>query len=187
MNRNSQAPIVPLPEGIQVLYDRDAFIIRRRWFSALAIFLLFFALFWNGFMVVWMGIALISGAWIMAAFGSIHALIGLGLAYYCLASFLNTTDVSVDPNYLTVRHYPLPWPGAKKLKVHNIQQLYTKEQISRSKNGTSISYRVHAITVDNREQRLVTGLKDATQAKYIEREIEKVLGLDDIPVSGEHH
>jgi len=42
-------------------------------------------------MVVWMSIALNQGQWIMAAFGSIHALVGLGLIYFCVANFLNKT------------------------------------------------------------------------------------------------
>jgi hypothetical protein len=83
--------IVPLPENLSIVHDRGTFIIRRRWFSPIVFFFVFFALFWNGFMVVWMSIALNQGQWIMAAFGSIHALVGLGLIYFCVANFLNKT------------------------------------------------------------------------------------------------
>lgn len=187
MPATSEEPLTPLPQGLQVLHDRDSFIIRRRWFSPLAIFLVFFTIFWNGFMVVWMSIALGSGAWHMAAFGSLHALVGIGMAYFCVASFVNQTDVSVDPNYLSVRHYPLPWPGSKRLRVHSIKQLYTKQRISRSKNGVNVSYQLFVITDDNREQKLLSGLADSTQAKYIEREMEDVIGIRNVPVSGEYH
>lgn len=179
-------PIVPLPAQLEIVYDRDALIIRRKWFSAVAFFLAFFALFWNGFMVVWMTIAISSGAWIMVAFGSIHALVGIGMAYFCLASFLNTTDVSVDPNYLSVRHYPLPWGKNKKVRLHEIQQLYSKEHVSRGKNSTSITYRLYIVTQDGREQRLLSGLQEISQAHFIEREVENIIGLEDIPVSGEY-
>lgn len=137
-------------------------------------------------MVVWMSIALSQGQLMMAAFGSIHTLVGLGLIYFCVASFVNKTDVSVDPNYLTVRHYPLPWIGSKRIRVHSIKQLYTKEQVSRSKNGTRISYRVHVITQDGREQKLLSGLSSDSQALFIEREVEGILGLENIKVTGEH-
>lgn len=177
--------IIPLPKQLKIVHDRDAMIIRRKWFSPLAFFLVFFALFWNGFMVVWMTMALREGVWVMAAFGSIHAFVGLFLAYFCVASFINTTDVSIDPNYLTVRHYPLPWLGNKKIRVHTIKQLYSKEHISRSKNGVNVSYRLFVITNDNQEEKLLTGLTELSQARFIEREIENVLGLEDLPVSGE--
>ncbi|MDQ8193259.1 hypothetical protein QEH59_02405 [Coraliomargarita sp. SDUM461004] len=178
--------LTPLPANLEILHDRDALIIRRKWFSVFAFFLALFTLIWNGFMVVWMTIALKNGAWPMAAFGSIHAMVGIFLAYFCVASFVNKTDISIDPNYLKVRHYPLPWRGAKKLRVHEIQQLYCKEHIHRSKNGMNISYHLLAITNNRREQKLLSGLQEASQAQFIEREIENILGLKDIPVAGEH-
>ncbi|WPJ97160.1 hypothetical protein SH580_05490 [Coraliomargarita algicola] len=186
MNHSSEKPLIPLPQNLTTHFDRDSFIIRRKWFSALTFFLLFFAIFWNGFMVVWMTLALRDGVWMMAAFGSIHALVGLFMAYFCVASCINKTDVVVDPNYLTVRHYPMPWFGSKKIRVHSIQQLYSKEHISRSKNGVNISYRVYVLTNDNREQKLLTGLTELSQAHFIEHEIENVLGIKDQAVAGEY-
>jgi hypothetical protein len=177
--------IVPLPENLNIVHDRGTFIIRRRWFSAAAWLLVFFALFWNGFMVVWMSIALSQGQWMMAAFGSIHACVGLGLIYFCVASFINKTDVSVDSNYLGVQHYPMPWLGSKKVRVHDISQLYCKEHITRSKNRTNVSYRVHAVMNNGRDQKLISGLTTDTQARFIEHEIESVLGLENLEVAGE--
>lgn len=178
--------IVPLPDNLTILTDRDAVVIRRRWFSPVVFFLVVFALFWNGFMVVWMSIALSQGAWMMAAFGSIHTCVGLGLIYFCVASFMNQTDVSVDPSFLRVQHHPLPWPGKRKIPVHEIRQLYTKEHVSRNKNSVSVSYAVYVVTEDGREQKLLAGLTTDSQARYIEREIESILGLANIPVAGEH-
>ncbi|HBR95412.1 MAG TPA: hypothetical protein DEA90_14725 [Opitutae bacterium] len=185
-NQAKPNTLVPLPANLQTLYEREAFIIRRKWFSVAAVFLLFFGLIWNGFMVVWMTTALKNGAWAIAAFGSIHAGVGVFLAYFCAASFLNTTEIQVDPNYLRVEHSPVPWPGKKKIRVHTIQQLYSKKHVKHTKNGTNTSYRVFAVTDDNREHKLVTGLSEISQAHFIEHEIENVLGLEDLPVSGEH-
>src|SRR5690554_5843962 len=95
------------PKGFEKLLDRDAFILRRHWRSWKLIPLLLFTLFWNGFMIVWMTIAISSGIWVMAAFGSIHGIVGLGLAYFCIASFFNKTDIITHPIYLEVKHYPL--------------------------------------------------------------------------------
>ena len=179
-------PIVALPDNLSLHHERDAVIIRRRWLTPFVFFFVFFALFWNGFMVVWMTIAITRDQLTMAAFGSIHAFVGLGLIYFCVASFLNKTDISVDPSYLRVRHYPLPWFGSKQFRVHEITQLFCKEQITRTKNGgTNVSYRVHLILADGREQTLIAGLISDNQARYIEREIESVLGLKNLSVAGE--
>lgn len=181
-----QTPIIPFPKNLSVLHDRDTFTIRRRWFSAAAIFLVFFALFWNAFMVVWMVIAFSSGLWPMAAFGSLHALVGVGVGYTALAMLVNKTDVSVSPYYLGVRHYPLPWGGSKRVRVDLIKQLFVKEKVVQGKNGTSVTYGLFMIVQGDREEKLLTGLKEVSQAHFIEREIEAILGLKDIPVSGEY-
>lgn len=178
--------IVPLPQNLTVINDRGSIIIRRRWFTPLVFFLVFFATIWNGFMVFWMAMAFSQGASMMAAFGSIHALVGVGLIYFCTASFINKTDVSVDPNHVKVRHYPVPWPGKKQIPVYQIKQLFNKEHVSRNKNGVRVSYAVYVVTEDGREQKLVSGLTDDNQARFIEREIESILGLEDIRVAGEY-
>lgn len=186
MNTEETPTLIPLPANLEILNDRDSLIIRRKWFSPLAFFLVFFALFWNGFMVVWMGMAIKNGIWVMAAFGSIHAAIGIGLAYFCVASFVNKTDISIDPNHLKVRSYPLPWGRQKKIRVHDIKQLYTKRQVTQGKNGTNVSFRLLVVTNDNREQKLLSGLSDNSQAKFIEHEIESILGLENLSVAGEY-
>lgn len=183
---NNTAPLIPFPKNITVLHDRDSFIIRRRWFSAAAFFLIFFAIVWNAFMVGWMLTAFSSGNWGMAAFGSIHAAVGIGVGYAAIAMLLNKTDVTVNPYYLSVRHYPLPWFGSKRIRVDLVKQLFVKEQVVNSKNGSSVTYRVHLITDGDREEKLLSGLSDVSQAKFIEREIESILGLPDIPVAGEY-
>lgn len=91
----------------------------------------------------------------------------------------------MDPNHLTVQHYPMPWVGSKKIRVHEITQLYCKEHVTRSKNGTRVSYRVHAVMNNGRDQKLLSGLTTDTQARFIEHEIESVLGLENLDVVGE--
>jgi hypothetical protein len=66
-----------------------------------------------------------------------------------------------------------------------IQQLYAKEQVTRNKNGVSISYNVFVIDHNGREKKLLSGLTTDTQARFVEREIESILGLEDRNVAGE--
>lgn len=177
--------ITPLPKQMETVNEGDAFVIRRKWLTPKAYFLLFFSIIWNGFMIVWMGISITQGEWMMALFGSIHATVGIGLIYTTAAQFLNTTDISVTPESLTVRHYPILWPGNKQIPIHTIKQLYCKRHVSNGEDGDTITYRVHLLTQDNKDQKLITGLEDDSQARYIEEEIENILGLEDLKVNGE--
>lgn len=175
----------PLPQNLELITEYDAIVIRRTWKSALAYFLVVFTLIWNTFMVVWMSIAISQGVWMMAAFGSIHAAVGLFLIYYTIALFVNKTDIRIDAYYLTVKHHPLRWMGQSQTPVEDVQQIYCKEKITRNKNSTSITYEVHYIDRNNKQKKLLSGLNDSSQAQFIEAEIEKVLGIKDRPVTGE--
>lgn len=176
---------VPMPQGIQVDQLVSRLEITRRWFSLKIVFFTVFTLFWDGFMVVWFTIALSQGAWAMAAFGSMHGLVGLGLTYYVLAGYLNRTIITVNRSLLTITHAPLPWPGQKTLNPKDITQLYCKEQMHRNKSSVSYTYEVHGILRDNTHIKLVTGLDNSEQAFYLEQEIERFLAIEDQPVRGE--
>jgi hypothetical protein len=176
---------VPMPKGFAVNNYGGELTITRRWFGPKFILLTVFALFWNGFMVFWFGIAIAGELWPMALFGLIHAGVGLGLIYYVLTGYFNKTAVTVNMMDVVVKHGPLPYPGNKRLNRTNIKQLYCKEKIRRGKNSTYCSYEVHAVTQDDKHEKLLTGLEESEQALYVEQEIERALGLTDRPVRGE--
>ncbi len=185
MAKDTSTPLSPLPRNLELVTEYDAIIIRRTWKSPVAYFLTVFSLFWNAFMVVWMSISISKGAWGMVACGSIHAAVGLGLIYFTIALFLNKTDIRIDAYNLSVKHYPLRWIGQLKIPVQNIQQVYRKEITTRNKNSASVSYELHCVDHHNRQRTLLNGLNDSSQARFIETEIEKTLGIKDRPVSGE--
>ncbi len=176
---------VPMPKGIEVVTDLGALQITYRWFSAKYIFMLIFTVFWNGFMLVWHGISLFSGAWMMSAFGLLHTAVGIGIGYYTLAGLLNRTTVWVQGDVLRIDHAPLPWFGVRQIRASAIDQLYCREKVHRSDNGTSYSYQVHAALRDGSQEKLLSNLSDPEQALYIEQELERHLRITDRPVRGE--
>lgn len=184
--RSIPRPQVSLPPGFTVETVGNVLSITRRWFRPSAWMLVFFALFWNGFMVVWHGIALTTGTWIMSLFGLLHTGVGLWLIYYVAALFANRTVIRASPALLEVAHGPVPWRGNLRMEATGIGQLYCTEKIRRSKNGTRTGYRVEAILPDNRRKVLVEGLDDADHALFIEQQIERHLRIADRPVEGEH-
>ena len=181
----AKSPIIPVPEKFKVFYDREKMVIRRKWFGPQVFFLIPFIIFWDGFMVFWFYKAISNEQWMMAAFGSIHGLVGLGMTYFLICCFVNTTDVSVDPRNLEVKIQPFPWPGSKKLSSREITQLYCEEKVTHNKNGTSISYLVKVIDQNGKSTKLIGALKDASEAKFIENKVESILGIQNQAVAGE--
>lgn len=178
-------PDIPMPKDFSVGHEQGGLVITRRWFGPQIIALLVFCIFWDGFMIVWYTIAITQKIWPMAAFGSLHALVGIVLTYSVIAGFLNRTIITIAPGVLKIRHLPLPAPGAKDVPSAEISQLYTKETVSHSRSGVSVSYAVHMKTYDHKDRALISGLTDKEHALYIEQQVERYLGIADTAVSGE--
>lgn len=176
---------VPLPERFVVERPAGALQISWRWFTPAAIFLAVFAVFWNGFVCMWITMALAGGAGAFALFATIHALVGLGVAYGALTMFLNTTTVAASYSALSVRHGPLPAPGNLELPRDALRQLYCVEHVSRSRRGSSVTYRVQAVKADGSSAALIKGLASAEQALFLEQELERFLAIKDERVRGE--
>jgi len=186
--------VVPLPKGFVVEDDGRDLRISRRWFTPVAIFLLFFCVAWDGFLVFWYAMAL--GEKMPGPFGIFfilfpicHVAVGVGLTYFMLALFLNSTTIVVSQGLLSVRHGPLPWKGVRDIPIKELDQVYCKEKQHRSRNGSHTTFEVHAIQRGPKPEggslKLLSGLLEAEQALYIEQAIEKHLGIEDRFVGGE--
>jgi predicted Zn finger-like uncharacterized protein len=176
---------VPMPKGFEVHKMGNRLEITRKWFSPKYIFLTFFTVFWDGFMVMWFGIAITKGVWPMAVFGLLHGGVGVWLLYTVLAGYLNKTVIAVSGRELSITHGPLPWRGNKHLKSSNITQVYCKERIQHGKHSTNYTYEVQAILRGGAHEKLLSGLDESEQALYLEQEIERFLEIEDRPVKGE--
>jgi hypothetical protein len=176
---------VPMPRGIQVEELGGLLEIRRRWFGPAFIFLAFFCVVWNGFMIVWHVMAWSMGAWFMSLFGLLHTAVGIGLAWFTLAGLLNTTTIRARRGLIEIASGPIPCGGNTTLTTDDLAQLYCKERVSHSKNGTSCAYEVLAVTKANVRKTLLKNLTEADQALFIEQELERFLGIEDRPVPGE--
>ena len=198
-NRKTSAD-VPVPDRFTVEDDGRELTIRYGWFQWILLFLLFFAIAWDSFLVGWYWM-LTSGPFggnndmpgpfklIFFVFPIAHVAVGIGLTYFVLAGFLNSTVVRVVDGMLSVRHGPLPWRGNLDLPSDEIEQIYcqNKLQTSRDEDGrssTSMSYEVHAV-VAGQKRKLLGGLRDADQALFVEQALERFLKIEDRAVPGE--
>jgi len=180
------APIeIGLPERLTYREDGLHLEIVRRWFGPKFLFLTAFTVFWDGFLVFWYDQAIGSGDTLMLVFPLLHVGVGIGLTYYVIAGWLNRTQVYVDKAGLHVRHRPVPWIGNINVPSLELKQLYVKEKESRTRNGTSVSFEVRAVTHGGRNIKIVDGLETQEQAFFIEQKVEKFLGIKDMAVPGE--
>jgi hypothetical protein len=176
---------VPLPKGLRVYRRANGLRIVRKWFGPASILLAFFCLFLNG-IVMFMGTMAISdGEWLGLAFLSMLALVGLAVAYFTLASFLNSTTTTVLNGLLKITSGPIKVPGNKEIKADLLQQLYTKRHVHHDKNSTHISYELRAQLADGRDETLIANLSKQEQALFMEQQIEEFLGIEDRVVGGE--
>lgn len=178
-------PAVELPRRFTVEDGLQGLVIRRRWFQPSFVFLAGFCVIWNGFLFAWYSFAGPEAPLLVLVFPALHVALGLGLTYFTLAGFLNTTTIQVGADSIQVRHAPLPWPGVAHIPAMRVTQLFCKERIHRGKNGSRSTYEVWAVLDDGPTKKLVSGLDEPDQALFVEQRVEKALGLADRPMPGE--
>lgn len=176
---------VGLPPRFTMAEEAGELVIRRRWFDHSAWILLFFAVFWNGFLIVWHTIALTQGQWFMSAFALLHTAIGIGILYFLAATFFNTTTIRAGRDELEIHHGPIPWRGNQRLDATRLTQIFCREKIRHGKNGPSTTYEVEAIFNGNHRRTILKSLRQADQAIFIEQQIEKHLRIPDQRVEGD--
>lgn len=178
---------VQMPAGFDVRQRGDGVVVTRRWFSLKYVVLVLFCLFWDGFLFHWYSRGIGSGApLIFLLFPLIHVAVGVALTYTTIAGFVNKTDIALTGGRLSVRHYPLWWPGAKTIAATSIAQLYCEEREHRTRRGnTTLTYSVHAILHGGSRIPIITDMEQPNHAAFIEQELERALGIQDRPVAGE--
>jgi hypothetical protein len=179
--------VVPMPSRIRVEDTVHGFRISRRWFHPVFLFLAFFSAVWLGMLAFFYTSVLGSTApTAFLLFPLLHVAVGLGLAYWTLCGFLNTTTVAVERGTIEVRHAPLPWPGRGSWPASEVAQVYVREKRHAQKDGgASFTYEVHALWKGGGAKRLLSGLMDVEQALFVEQEVERRLRIADRPVAGE--
>ena len=178
-----ERPLLPQPQDVQFTKMGDSLKFTWRWYSCQFIFLAFFCIAWDSFLCFWYGMAFSSSntPWIMIVFPVAHLAVGVGLTYYTLAGFINSSTVRVDRRRFSVSHGPLPWFGAVDVPISDLKQFYTEEK--RGENSTN--YQLNVVLKNGRKMKLLSNLQNPDVGFFIEQQIESWLNIDDQPVRGE--
>ncbi|MFN7116710.1 MAG: hypothetical protein ACK4TA_07895 [Saprospiraceae bacterium] len=180
---------VPLPPGIEAASYLSELDIQINWRKTTnAGFFVFFTIFWNAVLIPFVLIALTQGEWIILLFISLHLMVGLSLLYYTLCIFFNTTYITVNRQEISVLHKPLKMPfyPDRQVTVDRVEQLFIDKYVESRTNGRpNYAFGVYAHLKNGNHIKLIRGLKNHDQARYIEQEVERFLNLEDKAVEGE--
>ena len=181
-----ERPEVRLPERFVAGKDAEGTFVRWRWFTPVSLFLLVFAIGWNGFLVFFLAMAAKGGAPpVFFLLPIIHVAVGVGIGYAALLGLFNSTTVRVARGVLRVRHGPLPTFTNRELKRSEVEQLFCARKDGTSRQGPTVSYQLRAVLKSGKAITLLKGLTDLDQALYLEQRIERELGIKDAPEAGE--
>lgn len=176
---------VPIPERFRVTNTPVELAVRWRWFSpAQHVFMLFFAIAWDSFLLFWyFGAPGRDGGLIFKIFPLVHVAVGIGITYSVLTGFLNSTTIRYARERLIIKHGPLPWTGNRDLYANDLTQLFVRESRTTTRrrgrfdSQVAYSYTLFAIDAGAREITLLKGLENVNEARYLERAFEGRLGI----------
>lgn len=167
-------------------------VIHWRWFAPTYLAMAVFCVAWDSFLLFWYSIAFRThnAPWIMIVFPVAHVAAGVGLTYATLCGFLNRTTMEITPDGLTIRHGPLPWPGNRQLAATQIRQPFcelgsARNGFNTNQNYAAPSYQLSAVLTDGSKVKLVGGLRELSDARYLERQLELAMNIAPQPVAGE--
>ncbi len=167
---------VKLPASIRVVeVPSGDFTIERDWFATSHVVMALLC-------VAWVWVALHFHVVVPPAFSVV---IGSVLLYATVAGFVNRTTITVHGGALSVRHGPLPWRGSCSVPTADLTQLFCREDVTTTRNGTQTAYSVHATRKSGPALQLLSELPDPGQALFIEEAIETRLGIVDVAMAGE--
>ena len=99
--------------------------------------------------------------------------------YISLARALNRTRIEVKSGRLVVTHAPVPWRGVRELPRADIAQIHC-EEVGRFK-----TYSVYVSTRGDSKLLVCEDLPTWKEALFVERRLERALGIADRKVDGE--
>jgi hypothetical protein len=178
------APLA-LPTGIEVQRELSTLqlsiawrAVRSKWFMTI------FAILWDLFLIPFI-VTAVSGNTEVALFISLHFAVAVGITFYVIALWVNSTKIRVDGSGIDVRHTPIPVPFTPRhfIPAQDIAQFYVEEYVlSRTNGRPDITFALRIKTKNGKDLRLVPGFTDVSGALYLEQEIEKFLKIEDQPI-----
>lgn len=168
--------VVEAPKRLSTGYRETAvepgrFRATRRWWTPAVLFMTLFALFWDGFLVLWYSIAFgftgmgaLSGIGIcFVLFPLGHVAVGVAITWWVIATWFNRTVVDVRDGRVTSSVGPIPWPFGRTHAV----VLDAVDRFRVEAKGARRGYGVVAEMKDGEALRVVAHLRNEGQAGWV--------------------
>lgn len=188
INSPTKPENISLPKNVKCYIDQNFRVIEIKWFSLTTIPLVFFCIFWDGFLVSWYlkAFSFKNPPIMPIIFPLLHLAVGIGMTYTAAASLLNKTWIKMGIGRFIVRHGPIPFLRNFELTNSEIKQLFVKHRLRRLRGSVESLYTLMLRPRNGKDIKVTKDFLSAVDAVAFERVIEKTLGIRDEPVPGEH-
>jgi hypothetical protein len=176
--------LVPIPENTVIETQENQMSIKIPWYKHIAWFLLFFAMFWDGFLFF----AASSAPASVVLFMLLHIGVGVAITWYTICLFVNQTIININHDGFSISTTPLLFPGFGDVTVHReeFSQIYVKEKVRNNRRSTSVTYTLSLLDNNGRTRSLPFSCDDPEQALFIKDKIESYMDIKRMEVEGEY-
>lgn len=177
LDLNPSVPVAP-PGSFRCAADGGERRISWRWISLRAVGAFMFFVLWDGILAaVLYGMSFAKDPPMFAlAVPLFLAAVGAGITYALAAYLVNRTSIRMDGTRVSVRHGPLPWPGAKDVLRADIDRVFC-ETYDRGDDEAGweprMTYNVMLRLKGGAALSLASGLHAPEEALFIEQQIRK--------------
>lgn len=138
-----------------------------------AIPMIFFCVFWDGFMAVWYGIAIYQRIWIMMAFGLLHLGAGIVITHKTLMALFNTPRVRMAAGQFDFRNGPIPFGGSFSVPLRNVESFTVVDTSTRRAASCAIS----ANMIDGVARKFNVGVDAHDAVQYVAQSLNAGLAI----------
>ena len=143
--------------------DGDAYVATLAPNRLAAFPLLFFCLFWDGFLAVWYAMAIGHGVWLFALFGLGHLAVGVYVTHQALVTLLNVRTLRLGDGRVSFRSSPVPLAGNLDAALDEVDAF---AMVSRSNRG-AVTHVLVANLVNGTQRKLGFTTSDPAQVAYV--------------------
>jgi len=149
--------------------------IPRRGLSLQSGFMALFTTFWCGFMVMWNGIGIVQGQWIMVLFGLLHDAVGAFLLISTCWQILGREELSADQNSLRRVQRLLFFKREKTFERQEIKDVIFRI-VSRQAESQGVTRGLFLVSAAGKQRIASNAGRD--DQRWIRTELRRFLGLE---------
>ena len=114
----------------------------------------------------------------------LFALVFIGVFYRGLVERFNRIILEVRPGALSLKRSPLPWPGKRSIEANRVRNLYLTKTKTKLRGVKVNAFQLNALLEGDRKLVLLEDIDREETARFLEKKIERSMGLIDERIAG---